>query len=189
MKNKVGKSVMEKISSEFPVTVNYAETIEEMVGKNKFDRVNPNINQYNFPHNRRDGIQKITIKLIRLNLGRGENMVAEHVCFAINQLDKRGFRPANLPELLAIDKEYSKEYSKKFNVTPVVGFDPTHGSLDGNPYGIYFVTEKLHELRLMWGVFDKYEEYLIAVVLKKHGEPCILDLVEDERCSDLLDDD
>ena len=41
----------------------------------------------------------------------------------------------------------------------------------------------------MWGVFDKYEEYLIAVVLKKHGEPCILDLVEDERCSDLLDDD
>ena len=177
---------MRKVSGRFPVTVNYAETVEEMVKKCKFSRANPNINQYNFPHSRRDAFRKTTVKLIRLNLFYHDGCyTSEHVRYVISKLEKMGFRPVNVSELLAFYKQHAKEYAKNFKTIPVVGFDPAHGSLDGNPYGIYFVANKLQELCLMWGVFRTYTEYLIAVV-RKNGR-CILDLVNE--CSDLGDDD
>lgn len=172
---------MKKTDIKFSVEINYTETVEEMVKRGKYDRANPNISQYNFPH-KRLGNKRIAVELFRLELARhGRTLTAESVRYVLRQLDKKGFRPANLPELLAIE-----EHSKKGKGIPIVGFDHSHCGPDGNPYGIFLSRKRLG---LMWGTFGFPGKFLIAVVRKKASGECILGLSEEADCEDLGDNE
>ena len=81
-----------------PITVNYGLSVEDAVKLGRYDWANIEITGNNFPTTRRGKIE-VVVELIHFN----------HVIStkdALNELDKMGYRPAELHELLAFGEKH-----------------------------------------------------------------------------------
>jgi len=91
----------------FPVTVNYDLSVAEAIGAGNYQAVHQDINARNFPSTR-SGQVALDIVLVRFE----HRMKSEDV---LQELDKEGLRPAELPELLAFGAKYP-DVQRKFSV-------------------------------------------------------------------------
>lgn len=90
----------------FRVTVNYDQTVEEMVSAGNFDQVNSDINSEHFPVNHH-GTSEVEMVLVLFNVN---DYISSDI--VMHKLDKMGLRPANLLELLAFGAAYPNEQRK-----------------------------------------------------------------------------
>lgn len=82
----------------FPISVDYERTVFEMVSAGRYDYVNPNVSDENFPL-QRGKQQESIIYLFRVERVMSSEEIA-------STLDKEGLRPATLPELLSFGATY-----------------------------------------------------------------------------------
>ncbi len=92
----------------FRVTVNYNQSVEEMVEAGKYDCFNSDITSKNFP-TKRKGTTEVVVKLIHFNrvLADGDE--------AVHELDRIGYRPAELHEHLAFGEQHP-EVQREFPI-------------------------------------------------------------------------
>ena len=91
----------------YPVSVDYAAGMEEMVRRGKYDWSNSNITTKHFP-TKHSGKADIKIKLVHFDRSIGSEN-------AIEELDKMGLRPAEGCELLAFGEKYP-EVQREFPI-------------------------------------------------------------------------
>lgn len=84
----------------YKVTVDYNQSLAEMVAAGKYDHVGKLITPEYFPHDRNCLTEEVEIYLVCLNRGASRDDEA------IAELDRMGFRPATLQELLALGAAY-----------------------------------------------------------------------------------
>ena len=111
--------VGQKAKDVFRVLVDYCRSLEDMIAIGKYDHVNSDINAKHFPiakHGRED----VAIEPVHFNRGISSDN-------ALRELDKMGFRPATLPELLAFGEKYP-DVQRRF---PIVALGSVWRSLDG----------------------------------------------------------
>lgn len=106
-------------SDVYPIVVDYGKSVEEMVGLGRYDWSNSDIASKNFP-TKCTGKTGITVELIHFN-----QVISSDE--AIKKLDKMGFRPAELHELLAFGEKYP-EIQREFSIIAL-------GSVWQDPYG------------------------------------------------------
>ena len=94
-------------SVSYPITVYYGMNVEDRVEAGHYDWVNFNITSELFP-TERNGIAEIEIKLIHFNRIISTD---EALC----ELDRMGYRPAELHELLAFGEKY-QEIQREFPI-------------------------------------------------------------------------
>ena len=94
-------------TSAYPVTVDYGKNVEDGVEVGRYHWANFNITSEHFP-TERNGIAEIEIKLIHFN--RIISTVE-----ALYELDRMGYRPAELHELLAFGEKY-QEIQREFPI-------------------------------------------------------------------------
>ena len=116
----------------FKIAVNYCLSLKNTISAGKYDSVDPDINDKNFPIERH-GHEEVEAKLVRFN----RNIGSED---AIKELDKMkpSLRPANLAELLAFGAKFPDEQRKY----PIVAL----GSVWRRTYGRYVAS--------LWGGVD-----------------------------------
>ena len=124
------------------VKVDYNQSLREMIEAGKYDWVNNNIIQENFPV-QGEGVQKVELVLIHLN-GR---MKTKQV---LEEFEKQNLRLSRLPELLAFGAKYPN-IQKQFRIIAL-------GSVWVNSSGDYrvpylggFQGGNGRSLRLGWG--------------------------------------
>ena len=125
--------------TEFNLQVNYDRSIEDCVVDGKYDWKNNNITSKNFPTTRK-GTADIVLHLI-------------HFCREISsedakaEMDKRGLRPAETHELLALGKDHP-ELQRQF---PIVALTSVWPDRDGNRRVPYLVrVDSRRRLGLCW---------------------------------------
>jgi hypothetical protein len=91
----------------FPVTVNYDLSLEEAINAGNYQAVHTDISARNFPSTRK-GQAELDIVLVRFE----HRMKSEDV---VQELEKEGLRPADLPEFLAFGAKYP-DVQRKFSV-------------------------------------------------------------------------
>ena len=88
----------------FRLVVNYNQSLADMVSTGKYDWVNSDITEKHFPNTRR-GKEEVSLHLVHFN----RNIGSED---ALRELDKMGFRPATIEELLAFGAQNPEEQRK-----------------------------------------------------------------------------
>ncbi len=103
--------VMQLAKDAFRVTVDYSTTLEQMIAAGRYDWKNQDINQKNFPipPSKCGKKEEVAIELKHFN----RTMESEEV---LRELDKDGFRPANVFELQA----FAERYPEKQREFPIV---------------------------------------------------------------------
>lgn len=91
----------------FPVTVNYDLSLEEAINAGNYQAVHTDISARNFPSTRK-GQAELDIVLVRFE----HRMKSEDV---VQELEKEGLRPADLPEFLVFGAKYP-DVQRKFSV-------------------------------------------------------------------------
>lgn len=91
----------------YVVTVDYGLTLEEMVAAGRYDRKNTDITAGHFPLVR-SGAMDVGIVLVHFN----RYITSDE---ALRELDKMGFRPAKLEELLAFGARF-REVQREFPI-------------------------------------------------------------------------
>lgn len=97
------KSLVETV---FKVAVDYSRTLQEMVNAGNYDWVNGDVTQEHFPVSDQGTCDEVSI--FHFN----KVMTSED---AGSEMDKRGFRPAKIEELLALGEKHP-ELQKKFPI-------------------------------------------------------------------------
>ena len=81
----------------YPVTVDYRQSLKDMIQAGRYDYANSDITEKHFPV--ASGPAELSIELVHFDrVMSSEDVLAE--------FDRRGLRPATLPELLAFGKAY-----------------------------------------------------------------------------------
>jgi len=109
-----------KLGEALRVTVDYDRSVEDGVRAGRYDYANPNITSKNFPASK-SGTEEIEVVLVHFDRLIGSEKATE-------ELRKRGLRPAELPELLAVGEQYS-EKQRDF---PIVALGPVWRVPDGD---------------------------------------------------------
>lgn len=91
----------------FPVVVNYDLSVEEAINLGHYQAVHTDITSKNFP-SARSGQAALEVVLVRFE----HRMRSEDV---VQELEKEGLRPADLPEFLAFGAKYP-DVQRKFSV-------------------------------------------------------------------------
>lgn len=97
----------------YPITINYGLSLAEMIKVGKYDSVNSDITEKHFPVNGK-GTNEVVTELVHFNRFIESDEV-------IQELDKRGFRPATIEELLAFGTKYP-EMQKQFSIVALGSF-------------------------------------------------------------------
>ncbi|OHA52148.1 MAG: hypothetical protein A3A97_04530 [Candidatus Terrybacteria bacterium RIFCSPLOWO2_01_FULL_40_23] len=82
----------------YPATVNYKQSLADMIAAVHCDWVDPFFDGYNLPIQDKDATE-VAIQLIHFN----KDMSSKNI---LDEFDKRGLRPATLPELLSFSVAY-----------------------------------------------------------------------------------
>ncbi len=139
----------------FTVTVDYTQTVEEMVQAGKYDWKNSDISSKNFPVKRREP-GKVEVHLIHFNRAISSDD-------AIKELDRMGFRLAELPELLALGAQHPDE-QKKY---PIIALGSVWQDPGGDRDVPYLVrNDSGRGLSLGWFEGGWGEDYRFAAVRK-----------------------
>ena len=127
------------IDNTYLVTVNYDLSVKDAVKAGKYDWTKDDITTKHFP-SKRVGIAEQKIILVHFNR---DIKVDE----AIRELDKMGFRPAELPELLALGAKYP-DIQRDF---PVIALGSVWRNPDGDRYCAYLCgLGSVRSLNLNW---------------------------------------
>lgn len=78
----------------YTVTVNYDQTVEQLIKTGKYDWFNYDLTSLHFPSNEK-GVAEVLVYLVNFNRGISSEDAGK-------ELDRQGLRPATLKELLAL---------------------------------------------------------------------------------------
>ncbi|MBU2109432.1 hypothetical protein KKB71_00515 [Patescibacteria group bacterium] len=82
----------------FTITINYDHSVKDSIKAGKYDWENDDITEKHFP-SQETGTMEVAIELFHF----GKNMETDKV---LAELDKKGYRPATLKELLALGEKH-----------------------------------------------------------------------------------
>jgi hypothetical protein len=126
----------------YPVTIDYRASLAAMIKAGRYDWANPNITDKHFPVT--PGDTDVVIELVHLNRDASSDDV-------LAELERRGLRPATLPELLAFGATYP-EQQREF---PIVALGSVWQLWDGGRLVPYPWGDSLErDLNLNW--FDRW---------------------------------
>ncbi len=134
----------------YHLTVNYDQPVADAIAAGKYDWVNSDITQKNFP-TKRSGQAEVEIELVHFNRAVSTKEV-------LVELDKRGLRPAELHELLSLGAKYP-ELQREF---PIIGLasvlQRSYGSRSCPCLGRYGSERRLalDWLEIDWGVYCRF---------------------------------
>ena len=83
------------------LSVDYGRSVKNGMRAGRYDWANPDINSRNFPTNKRKGMVGVAVELIHLHLNR---VISTEE--ALHELDRMGYHPVELHELLAFGEKY-----------------------------------------------------------------------------------
>lgn len=135
----------------YSVTVNYGQTIEQLVEAGQYDWVNGVINSRNFL-SREKGEVQIDIHLLNFDRTSSEDI--------ISAMDRQGFRPASLEELLALGAAYPDLQREN----PIVALGSTYPIDQGVP--CLSRNDGYRRLSLIWFEGDWGPSWRFAAVRK-----------------------
>lgn len=134
--------VQETKDGEFVLRINYSRTLNQMIAAGQYDWTNSGINEENFPLPIEMSDQNIELKAKLFHFNRSisrDQIIAE--------MDKAGFRPATLSELLSLG-EADPELQRQF---PVIALASLWRGLFGCRFVPYLdVVGSRRKLRLGW---------------------------------------
>jgi hypothetical protein len=84
----------------YPMTVDYRQSLQAMIQAGRYDWVNSDITEKHFPIT--PGPKDVSIELVHFDRVMSSDDV-------LSELDRRGLRPATLPELLAFGAKYPEK--------------------------------------------------------------------------------
>ncbi|MGH9460150.1 MAG: hypothetical protein ACRD1X_02955 [Vicinamibacteria bacterium] len=93
----------ESVRTIFPVAIDYSQSLVAMIQTGRYDWVNSDITEKHFPV--ASGPAQVSIELVHFNRVMSTDDV-------LSELDRRGLRPATLPELLAFGEKYPEKQRK-----------------------------------------------------------------------------
>ena len=106
-------------SNTYPLSVNYGMSVEDAVKLGRYDWANSDITSRNFP-TKRTGKADLTIKFMQFNRAISTED-------ALRELDRMGYRPAELHEILAFGEKYP-DVQREF---PIVALGSVWQGRDG----------------------------------------------------------
>lgn len=139
----------------YPLSVNYGRSVEDGVKAGCYDWVNPNSTSRNFPTERKD-TSEVEMKLIHFH----RNISTDQ---ALHELDRMGYRSAELHELLAFGQNYS-EVQRDFPVIALGSVWQDQGGCRCVP--CLFRNDSERRLDLLWVEGDWDEVCRFAAVRK-----------------------
>ena len=139
----------------YPVTVNYGLSVEDAVKLGRYDWVNSDIASKDFPTERK-GADKVAVELIHFN-----HYISTKN--ALNELDKMGYRPAELHELLAFGAKHP-DVQREFPIAALGSVWRFRSGRRGVPCLDGYGSERL--LHLRWLGDGWYELCRFAAVRK-----------------------
>lgn len=110
----------------YALTIDRSQTLGDLISAGKYDWVNDDITQENFPVPSKDGTEEVEVVLVHLD----ECLTTDQVKA---ELDRRGLKPASIVELLALGSAHP-ELQREF---PLVAL----GSSWRHPDGYVYVPE------------------------------------------------
>lgn len=134
-----------KISDEIKLVVDYTKTIEELIADGQYDGVDPRINAKKFPIPSEMAGKKVEVSagLFHFN----DHISSED---AISEMDKAGYRPANLMELLTFSTSFMR--SQELSIIIALG-SIARGIIER--YVPYFeINEADSQLAIDWFNYD-----------------------------------
>jgi len=148
-------SMLPEASTYNAISVNYGRSVESLTKAGFYNWSDSDVTSKNFPTNQK-GISKIKVEIIHFNRCISTDE-------ALQELNKLGYRPAELRELLVFGEKYPKVQCE----FPIVAL----GSVWKNPSGHKIVpylykNGRDRNLCLHWIDFDWYEIYRFAAVRK-----------------------
>ncbi len=135
-------------NDEIVLSVDYSRTVQEMINAGKYGWTNDNITEKHFPLPTELNGKKVSVSTKLFHFNRPINSQD-----AIKEMDKAGYRPATLAELLALG-EKQPELQKEF---PIVALGSLWADARGRrsvPYLLVHGYER--RLNLYWFVLDWY---------------------------------
>jgi hypothetical protein len=135
--------------------VDYSKSVEEMLEASQYDWVYRPISGENFPA-----------------LGGGEIRVSARLFYfegkksreIISEIEKAGYRPANIFELLALGKEYP-ELQKSFRIVALGTVWENERGFSRVPI-LFFRGEEIRSLSLSWFTYDWSQEHRFLGIKK-----------------------
>lgn len=110
LRRKLAELIVGAASNVYIITVDYAQSLADMIKAGHYDFVDPSFTSEHFPV---VGTGEVSVDAILVHYGR--IMSSEAV---LADLDQRGLRPATLPELLA----FGATYPEKQREFPILAF-------------------------------------------------------------------
>lgn len=125
----------------YPITMNYAQSLADMIAAGKYNNVNENITAKNFPITG-VGTVNLEIVLFQPNFQPNRDIESDDV---VKEMDQMGLRPATLPELCA----YGATYPEPQREFLIVGLDSSWVRPSGDrvvPYLAGWLDERYMDL-------------------------------------------
>jgi hypothetical protein len=144
----------------YPLSVDYERSVEDLVKAGGYDWANSDITSRNFP-TKRKGRAEVVVELIHFNRYISTDEV-------LRELDRMGFRPAKLHELLAFGEKYP-EAQRRFSVVALGSVWLDRDGFRHVPYLDGHGSSRV--LYLRWYVFGWFGFYWFAVVRKSSFNP------------------
>ncbi|MBI1852361.1 MAG: hypothetical protein HYR85_18630 [Planctomycetes bacterium] len=128
----------------FSLTVDYRQSLKMMIKAGRYDYINSDITSRHFPV--APGPAEVTIELVRFDRVMSTDAV-------LAELEKRGVRPATLPELLAFGAKYP-EKQREFSVVALASVWRPWRDLRSSPCLWGDARERFLDLRWLdwWGL-------------------------------------
>ena len=152
---KIAQVIVAGTPHTFKVQMDYSQTLEEMIGGGNYDWVNPDIIEEHFPL-QKQGTQEVEIHLFHF----GRTMSNEA---AEKEMEAKGFRPATLPELLALGRDHP-DPQKQFPIVALGSVWRRPGGDSGTPILLWY--GRVRYLVLRWLEGDWHGGCRFAVVRK-----------------------
>lgn len=126
-------------SETYHLSIDYRQSLADMIASGHYDWKNDDINKKNFPV---EGSEVVEVDALLIHLNRSINPDN-----TLKELDRMGYRPATLPELLAFGRQHP-ELQRQF---PIIAL----GSVWQSPDGVCRVAcldgrDGGRDLRLFW---------------------------------------
>ena len=152
----------------FPVTVDYTQTLAQMIAAGKYDSINLDITDQHFPSPSiptglppSTGSGQATKAELKLELVHFNRTISSND--AIAELKQKGLRPATLPEFLAFGAIYPEEQRKY----PIVALGSVWQYWYDNRYVPYLCSnDSRRSMDLHWFGYGWNDNYRFAVVRK-----------------------
>ena len=139
----------------YPLSVDYGRSMRGVAKAGRYDWMNPDTISPNFP-TKREGTAEVEVELVHFNRGISTDE-------ALGELDRMGYRPAEVHELLAFGEKYPK-VQREF---PIVALGSVWQDRNGDRSVPCLGRDGSERgLSLDWVEDDWYEVYRFAAVRK-----------------------